>query len=265
MGLDDRGRANPDTLKPRETRPHTRLRINATLPLVPVLATLRAISIYIVYVGHFILGLTVTRTMKTTLPTVAPFIQTLIDMLQSGAPCLRWGEDGRAFDILDTDVFSATVLPKYFRHSKFTSFQRQLNYFGFRKQSRRHSSICTYAHAQFSIRSAQEAANIKRKNVKETNVLLKRPSHGDMKTRPILAYTEASLAYSLKSIHMQNNPVPPHAGVGSKTEPSDWLFDDIIPLPFERDLDGAQWTDSCGVASTAPFDEEMTKWALSQF
>ena len=33
----------------------------------------------------------------------------------------------------DPTVLGAEVLHKYFRHSKYSSFQRQLNYFGFRK------------------------------------------------------------------------------------------------------------------------------------
>ena len=40
---------------------------------------------------------------------------------------LSWSESGKAFRITDVDEFSATVLPRYFRTKKFSSFQRNLN------------------------------------------------------------------------------------------------------------------------------------------
>lgn len=36
-------------------------------------------------------------------------------------------------NVHDPSKLASDVLHKYFRHSKFASFQRQLNYFGFRK------------------------------------------------------------------------------------------------------------------------------------
>jgi len=46
---------------------------------------------------------------------------------ESAAPIIRWSISGRAFHILDVDLFSSKVLPKYFRTNKFSSFQRNLN------------------------------------------------------------------------------------------------------------------------------------------
>lgn len=40
---------------------------------------------------------------------------------------IRWSESGKAFHIEDSAVFASLVLPKYFRTSKFSSFQRNLN------------------------------------------------------------------------------------------------------------------------------------------
>ena len=40
---------------------------------------------------------------------------------------IQWSESGRAFQITDVSLFSNQILPKYFRTSKFSSFQRNLN------------------------------------------------------------------------------------------------------------------------------------------
>jgi HSF-type DNA-binding len=40
---------------------------------------------------------------------------------------ISWSDSGKAFRIYDASEFSATILPKYFRTKKFSSFQRNLN------------------------------------------------------------------------------------------------------------------------------------------
>jgi len=42
-------------------------------------------------------------------------------------------EDGDTFVVKDPDEFAKLVIPKYFDHSKFSSFSRQLNFYGFKK------------------------------------------------------------------------------------------------------------------------------------
>uniref|UniRef100_M4B9J2 HSF-type DNA-binding domain-containing protein n=1 Tax=Hyaloperonospora arabidopsidis (strain Emoy2) TaxID=559515 RepID=M4B9J2_HYAAE len=41
------------------------------------------------------------------------------------------------------------MLPKYFKHSKYTSFQRQLNYFNFRKWTKSKALVCTFSNPFF--------------------------------------------------------------------------------------------------------------------
>lgn len=40
---------------------------------------------------------------------------------------ITWSDSGKAFRIHDASAFSDSVLPKYFRTKKFSSFQRNLN------------------------------------------------------------------------------------------------------------------------------------------
>jgi len=52
------------------------------------------------------------------------------------AGVIAWRDHGRAFIVHDTERFVRCVLPLYFKHSKWPSFQRQLNLYGFRRLGR---------------------------------------------------------------------------------------------------------------------------------
>ena len=47
--------------------------------------------------------------------------------IKEATPIIEWSESGRAFRIGDISLFATKILPKYFRTSKFSSFQRNLN------------------------------------------------------------------------------------------------------------------------------------------
>ena len=44
-----------------------------------------------------------------------------------------WSNLGDNFVVKDVEKFAKTILPMYFKHSNFSSFARQLNFYGFRK------------------------------------------------------------------------------------------------------------------------------------
>ena len=67
--------------------------------------------------------------------TVAPFTATLCKILaedKSEVHC-HWSDDGERVVFVDADAFARDVCPRYFRHSKWTSFARMLNMYEFRK------------------------------------------------------------------------------------------------------------------------------------
>jgi len=65
-----------------------------------------------------------------------------------------WSNGGIAFTIQDQTRFETEVLPKYFNHSKFSSFIRQLNFYGFTKcrgeaDLQTHTPAVRFAHEFF--------------------------------------------------------------------------------------------------------------------
>lgn len=49
------------------------------------------------------------------------------------AAVCSWSEDGETFVVKNPTKFEQEIIPQYFKHSKFTSFVRQLNFYAFRK------------------------------------------------------------------------------------------------------------------------------------
>jgi hypothetical protein len=68
----------------------------------------------------------------TNTSTVPEFLYQLTKMLTGGHDDIIEWSNGR-IEVHNPHKLESVVLQKYFRHSKFASFQRQLNYFGFRK------------------------------------------------------------------------------------------------------------------------------------
>ncbi|KAH9120664.1 hypothetical protein LEN26_011019 [Aphanomyces euteiches] len=81
---------------------------------------------------------------------IAPFLRTLRTMLETEShDVMRWNKEGTAFEIHDMDKLTHLILPKYFKHSKYASFQRQLNYFHFKKWTKSRANVCTFSNDWF--------------------------------------------------------------------------------------------------------------------
>ncbi|KAJ2316192.1 Heat shock transcription factor, partial [Coemansia sp. RSA 2681] len=67
--------------------------------------------------------------------TVTPFLNKLYRMVDDGSSddLIRWSEDGNSFVVLRHEEFAKEVLPRFFKHSNFSSFVRQLNMYDFHK------------------------------------------------------------------------------------------------------------------------------------
>ncbi|DAZ92985.1 TPA: hypothetical protein N0F65_006340 [Lagenidium giganteum] len=109
------------------------------------------------------------------------FLQKTYDMIESANPdeaC--WSESGTSFIIKQPREFAKTTLPRYFKHNNFSSFVRQLNFYGFRKHKKDEIVISTdedeskhwweFYHEKF-VRGKQEMmAQIRRKTYSEPAV-----------------------------------------------------------------------------------------------
>ncbi|CAG8558903.1 17942_t:CDS:2 [Funneliformis caledonium] len=112
------------------------------------------------------------ETGKYDLDTVSVFVAKLYQLLDCDdyKEYLTWNDTGDVFVICNMDEFAQNVLPKYFKHCKFTSFVRQLNIYGFYRVSDarkskhvRSKNACVFSHSQFRRGRQDLLPNIRRK------------------------------------------------------------------------------------------------------
>ncbi|KAL7580813.1 hypothetical protein ACA910_001090 [Epithemia clementina (nom. ined.)] len=80
-------------------------------------------------------GEKVVQTSKCKGATTIPiFLKKTYKMIDTCDPTIAsWTEEGDMFVVKDPEIFATRVIPQYFDHNKFSSFARQLNFYGFRK------------------------------------------------------------------------------------------------------------------------------------
>jgi len=90
------------------------------------------------------------------------FPRKLFDLINSEPDAIiGWGEHGESFLLNNPKKFVDEILPKHFRHSHFSSFQRQLNLYGF-KRITSGPEAGAYIHPKFKLNQPELLTDIRR-------------------------------------------------------------------------------------------------------
>jgi heat shock transcription factor 1 len=112
-----------------------------------------------------------------------------------------WDSEGTKFEIKRPEEMSEVVLPKYFRHKKFSSFQRQLNYFGFKKVGKGELGSF-YSHSLFNRDQPEDILKIRRRTNKK-----KSDKDSDMLS-DYMSSVDSEMELSLANGGLGQNPCP---------------------------------------------------------
>ncbi|CAK5226627.1 unnamed protein product [Aphanomyces euteiches] len=119
------------------------------------------------------------HSIKSKVEAAPLFLQKIYTMFEDApARVAGWANRGTTVVIKEPEEFAKTILPQYFKHSNFSSFVRQLNFYGFRKfkkddiliqdhDSTRH--WWEFRHEKFLRHAPELMAQIRRKTYSESS------------------------------------------------------------------------------------------------
>ncbi|GMI32715.1 hypothetical protein TeGR_g9607 [Tetraparma gracilis] len=105
---------------------------------------------------------------KNTGGVTCPFPEKLLSLLSvAPAEIIGWLPHGRAFKIRNVRQFTESTMPTHFKHTKITSFQRQLNLYGFKRLTRG-PDVGAYYHEYFLRDRPHLCTKMRRQKIKGT-------------------------------------------------------------------------------------------------
>lgn len=227
---------------------------------------------------------------KTDAPV---FLQKTYEMISSCQPKIAsWSEDGTMFIIKDQKVFEKEVIPQFFDHNKFTSFARQLNFYGFRKMQTRAifkdeinkdtAKWVTFFNEKFQRGKKELLKEIQRStkgghggnqdqqkeiNALKEKVLSLEHINSDMNIRiaTLETHVQQFLSYNSFQMPSQSYNTQPYAERAAESDPTSYINDSvndsdsypIVPIPYEQDRIASNGS-SYAERALRPVDEDSS-------